>query len=123
MIPNIGTAPKGKRTGRPPERKYDCGKYGRLTRSQIATIAGISRAAVGQRIKAGYMGERLCVRQKAGIAKRGVVCRQTMLVAAKIAREFPDRVPTIREIRMVHPMAESTARNWQTVFHRLERAA
>lgn len=116
-------ATKGKRMGRPPERKYDCGKYGRLTRSQIAMIAGISRAAVAQRLSARYAGERLCVRKKAGIAKRGVVCRSTMLTAAKIARHFPDRVPTVKEILQVHPMSESTARNWQTVFHKLANAA
>lgn len=122
LSPILGARPR-KRIGRPPTGKFDCGKYGRLTRSQIATIAGISRAAVAHRIAAGYTGERLCVSQKAGIAKRGVVCRATMVVAAKIARQFPDRVPTVPEIMRAHPMAESTARNWQTVFHNLERAA
>jgi hypothetical protein len=46
-----------------------------------------------------------------------------MVIAAKIARQFPDRVPTIKEIVAAHPMAESTARNWQTVFFRLQEVA
>ena len=116
-------SPKRKNNrGRKPERLYDCGKYGRLSRSQIATVAGISTVAVRQRIRAGYKGERLCLPARGGFAKRGVVCRSTMLTAAKIARQFPDRAPTWREIMRVHPMADSTARMWETVFHRLEAA-
>ena len=123
MLTATLTSPKRKNNrGRKPERKYDCGKYGRLSRSQIAKVAGISNTAVRQRINSGYTGERLCLPAKAGFAKRGVVCRSTMLVAAKLARQFPSGVPTIKQIIAAHPMAESTARNWQTVFHRLEAA-
>lgn len=124
MLTSTITSPKRRNNrGRKPERKYDCGKYGRLSRSQIATVAGITNTAVRQRINSGYTGERLCLPAKAGFSKRGVVCRSTMVIAAKIARQFPDRVPSVPEIMQVHPMAKSTARNWQTVFHRLERAA
>jgi hypothetical protein len=124
LTPTIASQKPRKRTGRPPECKYDCGKYGRLTRAQIAHIAGISRAAVGTRLKWGWEGERLCAGKRTGVnRKRGVVCRSTMLAAAKIARRFPDRVPTVQEIMTVHPMAESTARNWQTTFRRLQEAA
>lgn len=123
LAPTLGRPARRNNRGRAPERKYDCGKYGRLSRSQIATVAGISTTAVAQRIRSGYTGERLCIPAKSGYAKRGVVCRSTMLIAAKIARQFPDRVPTFKEIMRVHPMAESTARNWQTVFHKLQGAA
>lgn len=124
LTPTI-TSPKRKNNrGRKPERLYDCGKYGRLSRSQIATVAGISTKAVAVRLNGGWKGESLCAPKRSGCnRKRGVVCRSTMLVAAKIARRFPDRVPTTKEILEVHPMAESTARNWQTVFHRLDEAA
>ena len=122
LTPILESPKRRNNRGNKPARLYDCGKYGRLSRAQIAVVAGISTTAVAQRIRSGYTGERLCLPAKAGFSKRGVVCRSTMLVAAKIARQFPDRVPTLKEIMRVHPMAEATARNWQTVFHRLEAA-
>ena len=123
LTPILGTKPR-KRIGRPPTGKFDCGKYGRLTRAQIAIIAGISTKAVCQRINSGWKGERLCAAKRSGCnVKRGVVCRSTIVTAAKIARRFPDRVPSIKEIMQAHPMAESTARNWQTVFNKLAEAA
>jgi hypothetical protein len=124
MIATLLSPRRRNNRGRQPEGKFDCGKFGRLSRSQIAAVAGISTTAAAQRINNGWKGERLCAPKRSGnYHKRGKVCRSTMVIAAKIARQFPDRVPSIKEIVRVHPMAESTARNWQTVFHTLQEAA
>src|SRR5690606_10877108 len=41
-------------------QRFDCGRHGRLTVVQIARIAGTSRTAIYQRIRAGRTGEALC---------------------------------------------------------------
>ena len=104
------TTPKASARG----RKFNCGKYGELTAKQISQLAGISKEAVWQRVRAGYNGAALVAPKHESLRKAKAPCRRpTVLVAMKLARAFPDRVPSIREIRKVHPMCERNAMRWR----------
>lgn len=95
-------------------RRFDCGKYGMLSAKRIAALTGTTTEAVWQRVKAGVTGEALCAPKYEALrgAKRKCT-RPTVVVAMKLARAFPDRVPTIAEIRRVHPMGERNAMRWR----------
>jgi hypothetical protein len=109
-------APLGrKRTG----RTFFCGaKLGHLTARQIATIAGISREGVWQRVKSGMKGPELCAPRYESARKAKEKCsRPVMAIAMKLARAFPDKVPSVREIRKEHPMGARNAMRWRQAMN------
>ena len=85
----------------------DCGKYGKLTRQQIADMAGISLDGVRKRLELGWSGEHLCItraeKRRVGRHRKGG-SRPTMVTAMRLALAFPSRMPTAEEIREVQPM-------------------
>ena len=109
-------------------KTYDCGRHGRLTVPMIAMLAGVSKEAVYQRLRKGLRGEALCA--PAHESQRGVrkpCTKPTMVVACRLVRAFPHRVPTVKEIVAVHPMTERNAQRWrqalaQTLAERQEAA-
>lgn len=104
-------------------RKYDCGKHGKLTVSQIARLAGTTNKAIYQRIKRGFVGERLCELKYEGRRKIRRPCSNpTILIAVRLANAFPDRVPTAKEIAEVHPMSEGNAMRWRRAFAEVRAA-
>lgn len=95
-------------------RKMDCGRHGRLTAAQIARTAGITESRVWQRVRIGWKGEELCRPKHDSL--RGVKTRcskPVVRIAMKLARTFPDKVPTLAEIRRAHPMCERNAMRWR----------
>ncbi len=119
LVPKLPPRSKG---GRKP-KLHSCGKYGRLSARQIATIAGITDKAVHIRIAAGWKGEQLC--QPVGDRpnhKKSTICQPTMLMAVKIARRFRDRVPTVKELQAMHPMSLNAAIRWRRAL-RIEAEA
>jgi len=104
-------------------RKYDCGKHGKLTVSQIARLAGTTNKAIYQRIKRGFVCERLCELKYEGRRKIRRPCSNpTILIAVRLANAFPDRVPTTKEIVEVHPMCERNAMRWRQAFAEVRAA-
>ncbi len=74
----------------------------------------MSREGVWQRVRAGITGAELCAPKHDGLRKVKAPCaRPTLLVAMKLARAFPEDVPTLRQIRNVHPMTERSAMRWR----------
>lgn len=99
---------------------YDCGKHGKLTARQIADRAGISVFTVYDRVRRKWPPADLAEpahalqRQKADIPRMPCV-----ITAVRIARAFPNRVPSVREIRAVAPMCVVAARRWQRALEEI----
>lgn len=95
------------------EKVFDCGKEW-LTIKQIMRRTGLSESAVRSRLGRGETGASL-LRTK---VRRDMAAPRssTMVLACKLADAFPDRLPTTREIRRLHPMAEGTAERWLTAM-------
>ncbi len=104
--------------GRPP-RTYDCGRYGKLTVRQIADIAGITIHGVQVRLRRHWKGEQLCLHisesRRIGWRKRGC-SSPTMVLALRLALNFPDRLPTADQIRAIHPMTRDNATHWRSAI-------
>jgi hypothetical protein len=95
-------------------RKWDCGKYGRLTAHEIARVAGITREGVWQRARGGLTGEALCMPKHEGLRVVRKRCSKPVVhIAMKLARAFPAGVPTLAQIRKVHPMCDRNAMRWR----------
>lgn len=107
-------ATRGKSRG-PQGRKYDCGKHGKLTTRQIATAAGISIHAARHRVNVGMKGEALVAPRWESLrnVNKAKCRRPSLLTACRIARAFPDRVPTIKELQAVYPMSHASALRWR----------
>ena len=109
---------------KPYGKQYDCGRYGMLHVSEIATLSGVHHTCIRSRIRRGWKGADLClharVRPRIG---RSQPRYSTMLIALKLAREFDDfdSVPTVSQIRRCHAMSTSTALRWRQMFHRAMR--
>lgn len=99
-------------------KRYDCGRSGRLTVRQIAEIVGIAEESVHNRIRVGYRGERLLAPKRAGLREVRVARtdRPAILTALKLARRFPDRVPSVQEVQAVRPMDKRSACRWRQVW-------
>lgn len=95
-------------------RKFDCGRFGQLSANEIAKITGMSREGVWQRVRSGVTGAALCAPKHDGLRKVQKPCkRPVVMVAMKLARAFPDRVPSLDAIRKVHPMCARNAMRWR----------
>ena len=108
--------------------KYDCGRFGRLTLDQIATVAGITRNAARYRVdKLNLRGEAIVQHTKqvrAPSALKPRINRPALRVACKLALAFPGRVPTADEIIRVHPMCRTAANNYRAeIAHALKDLA
>jgi hypothetical protein len=122
---NFGTAtiatPKKRKS--PPVKRYDCGKHGQLTAKEIAARAGIAVETVYDRVRRKWPAADLAEpahalrREKAGIPRMPCV-----IMALRIARAFPNRVPTVRELRAVAPMCAVQARRWQRALEEVSAA-
>lgn len=129
MNPAFGTAtlltPR-KGQGRRRGHTFDCGKHGKLTVRQIALLANLPKQTIQKRLNAGWQGERLCLPRYAtrceAISYRAPP-RHALLSAFKIAKRFPDRVPTIAEIKAVRPMSDRTAGYWRSAIAAAHREA
>lgn len=115
-------APKFKRKRQ--GRVFDCGKHGKLTAKEIAALTGMSREGVWQRVRSGVKGADLLLPKHEGLRQAKASCSNpVMLIAAKLARRFPNKVPTLREIRQTHPMGARNAMRWRQAFADAEKRA
>lgn len=101
-------------------KRYDCGRFGQLTAAEIARIAGTSPAAIYARIRKGATGAGLCEQRwarQSQIRKKSPPRRDMLVCAFRIAHEYPDRLPTIAEIRRIRPMSVNNAGVWRQAIH------
>ena len=95
-------------------RKFDCGKFGKMTAQEIARLTGMSREGVWQRVKAGIHGAELCAPKHDGLRKTKTRCsRPTIMVAMKLLRAFPANPPSVAQIKKIHPMTDRNAMRWR----------
>lgn len=114
MMGAFGTATIKAPAGRDRGRRFDCGRHGKLSAKQIALMAGMSREGVWQRVKAGFKGEALCAPKHESLRRAKEACkRPVVVVAMKLAKAFPDKVPSLAEIKRVHPMCDRSAMRWR----------
>lgn len=109
-----------------PTTIYDCGKYGWLTAKQIAGIAGTSKTAIYKRVKANARGEALCDRRWANQSKvrnNSPPRRHSLVLALRIAVQFPDRLPTIEEVQALRTMSRQNATVWRQAIATAWKAA
>lgn len=98
--------------------RHDVGPYREpMTTREIADYLGTTPHNIRARIRKGWHGEDLLkpigTRRRIGIARS-----PTHVVAMKLALTFGRRVPTIAQIRAVHPMEYTTACYWQNTIKR-----
>lgn len=110
----LAAPPAAKRWG----AVYDCGKHGHLTAAQIAKLAGVTGTTVRYRIAQGWRGDKLCTPYRSATRRKSdAPCRMpTVAIAVKLARAFPNKVPTTREIIAAHPMSRTAASRWRQAF-------
>lgn len=92
---------------------YDCGNGLRLTIRQIQERTGLSENSVRSRISRGITGRDLLRKGRRDMAAPR---SSTMVLACRLADAYPDRLPTTKEIRRMHPMSEQTAERWLTAL-------
>jgi hypothetical protein len=96
---------------------YDCGSAGFLTTAQIAKRTGLTHSGATRRVLMGIRGAALLVPKKADRTEQPA--RGSLLRALRIARAFPDRVPTMSELQRAVPMSRSNAARWQAAMRDL----
>lgn len=107
-------------------QRFDCGRHGRLTVVQIARIAGTSRTAIYQRIRAGRTGEALCEprwARQSEIRRASPPRRHVLAAAFQLAAMYPDRLPSVAEIQRFRPMSRQNAQVWRQAIATARRAA
>lgn len=99
--------------------RHDVGGKMMTTREIAAKIGGTAHT-VRARLAKGWKGKELLmpVNSRRSVGRPRV---STQIVAYKIARQFPDSVPTVAQIRAIHPMAASTATYWRNAIIRAMR--
>lgn len=105
---------------------YDCGRHGSLTALEIARIAGTSKTAIYKRINTGTRGEALCVRRwanQSNIRRDAPPRRHSLVLAIRIAHQFPDRLPEIWEIKKLRAMSDKNAQIWRQAIATARKAA
>lgn len=98
-------------------KKYNVGGGEMLTVREIARIAGTTAGTIRARLRKGWKGDSL-VLPLGERRKEGQPRYPTQIVAYKLAMKFRYRVPTVEEIRAVHPMSEHNARFWRYSMRR-----
>jgi hypothetical protein len=95
-------------------KRYDCGRYGRLTAKEIATASGLTIHGVFNRIYAGFEGDELVSARHDSLRVTRERCtKPTMSLAMKLAKKFQAGIPTVAEIRKAHPMCKRNAQRWR----------
>ena len=89
---------------------YDCGNGQKLTVKQIMQRTGLGEASVRSRISRGVTGRDLLRKERRDAAAPR---SSTMVLAIRIADAYPDRLPTTKEIRALHPMSVGAAERWR----------
>lgn len=123
---SFGTGSMGTRLRKlgPPAFKFDCGRHGQLTARQIAAAAGITVRAVHGRVKAGVAGEALLLPPHESLRVVHGKCRNHVLrKAIRLARAFPDGLPTTEQIMRTEPMCKRQALRWRKAFADMGHAA
>lgn len=91
-----------------------------MTTREIAARIGGTTQTVRARLAKGWKGKELLMpinsRRSVGLPRVS-----TQIVAYKIARQFPDSVPTTTQIRAIHPMSVSAATYWRNAIMRAIR--
>lgn len=107
---------------------YDCGALGQLTARQIAARAGIKRATVAGRVRAGIRGEAICappLSHAQRIAKKspsycmsapGTTGNLTIATAVRVAMAYRHAPPTAAQLVRDFGMTISTAYRWRAAF-------
>jgi len=126
MVSGFGTAalaaPKFKRKAK--GRTFDCGRFGKLTAKEIAALTGMSREGVWQRVRKGVTGAALCEPKHDALRKAKEKCsKPVVMIAVKLARAFPHKVPSLKEIQAAHPMCARNAMRWRQAFTDVEGRA
>lgn len=104
--------------------KVDCGKRGKLTIRQIAAAAGVTTKAIRLRIQRGVEGEALLLPPHESLRVIHGECRNHVLKRAiRLAREFPEGLPSTAQIMKAEPMCKRQALRWRQAFADMERAA
>lgn len=89
-------------------KQFDCGGE-MLTIKQIMQRTGLAESAVRSRISRGVKGAALLRKErKDAAAPRS----STMVIAIRVADEYPDRLPTTKELRALYPMSAAAAERW-----------
>lgn len=104
--------PKAKPRGRAAPT-YDCGSYGRMTIAQMAKLAGVSVRTIEGRMYRGARREALVV---AKLRPKHGPTTPVIGIACILAARFPNRVPTVKEIRKARPMSLAVAYRWQRAW-------
>jgi hypothetical protein len=120
---NFGTATIRAPTRKTRAPKYDCGRHGRLTVKQIAITAKITPQAVTRRLRSGMRGEALCEPRNAFRTPKVRCLKPVIRTAVKLARLYPDRIPTLDEIQRAHPMGTRNAVSWRQAFAEMQKGA
>lgn len=92
---------------------FDCGNGELLTIPQIMERTGLGESAIRSRISRGVKGKALLRRERRDMAAPR---SSTMVIACRLAAEFPDCLPTTKEIRAIYPMSAGAAERWLATF-------
>lgn len=92
---------------------FDCGNGELLTIPQMMERTGLGESAIRSRISRGVKGKALLRRERRDMAAPR---SSTMVIACRLADEFPDRLPTTKEIRAIYPMSAGAAERWLATF-------
>lgn len=95
--------------------RFDCGNGLRLTCRQIEKRTGLTRSGVQRRLDRGVRGEALLIPRCA--PRLGRPIRSTVRTAIRLARTFPDRLPTTEEIIRAVPMSQTNATRYRAALH------
>lgn len=119
MKPSVGLKVRPARKTGFHVKRHDVGGQMMTTREIAARIGGTTQT-VRARLAKGWKGKELLMpinsRRSVGLPRVS-----TQIVAYKIARQFPDSVPTTAQIRAIHPMQVSTATYWRNAIMRAMR--
>ena len=93
-------------------KQFDCGGE-LLTIKQIMIRTGLGEAAVRSRISRGRNGKELLRKERRDMAAPR---SSTMVIACRLADDFPHDLPTTKEIRALYPMSAQSAERWRTAL-------
>lgn len=114
-------------SGRKP-RRHDCGEHGWLTAGEIAERAGLSYSAINDRLRRGVKGAALLAPATPHVRRRGTAVTAwtdkgmhtcgsiTIAAALRIVRLWPDRPPSVAQLRETFGVSRATAYRWRAAW-------
>ena len=122
MLTPILTSPvKRKRKTGNHVATHHVGDGKRMTTGQIASQLGCDPAVIRNRIKLGWKDAELLT--PLGVHRhQGRPRNQTQTIALKLALTFGRRVPSVEQIRVVHPMGVAAATYWRNGYRHAMKA-